>query len=128
KKAGKAVLKLPKNSVAMQPALIHSDEDRLVAITNDGHMLVFPVTELPAMSRGKGNKIISIPGKKSEAREEFVVAIACVPPGGQLKAISGKRHINLKQADLDAYSGERGRRGSKLPRGFQKIDAVEVIL
>ncbi|OOZ09266.1 DNA topoisomerase IV subunit A [Solemya velum gill symbiont] len=128
KKAGKAVLKLPKNSVAMQPALIYSDEDRLVAITNDGHMLVFPVTELPAMSRGKGNKIISIPGKKSEAREEFVVAIACVPPGGQLKAISGKRHINLKQADLDAYSGERGRRGSKLPRGFQKIDAVEVIL
>ncbi len=128
KKAGKAALKLPKNSVALQPALIHSNEDRLVAITNDGHMLVFPVTELPAMGRGKGNKIISIPGKKSESREEYVVAIACVPAGGQLKAISGKRHLNLKQADLDAYTGERGRRGGKLPRGFQKIDSVEVIL
>jgi topoisomerase-4 subunit A len=40
---------------------------------------------------------------------------------------SGKRHIKLKAADLEHYIGERGRRGSKLPRGFQKVDGVEVV-
>ncbi|MEJ2307875.1 MAG: DNA topoisomerase IV subunit A [Gammaproteobacteria bacterium] len=126
KKAGKAALRVPKNAGVLKPAPIESEKDRLVAITNDGRMLTFPVGELPALSRGKGNKIIGIPGKKSETREEFVVAIACVPEGKSLKALSGKRHVNFKQADLDAYAGERGRRGSKLPRGFQKVDGVEV--
>lgn len=126
-KAGKAALRLPKNARVLKPAPIMQQDARLVAITNDGHMLVFAVSELPEMSRGKGNKIIGIPAKKAASREEFVVALACLSPGGVLRAWSGKRYINLKSADLDAYAGERGRRGNKLPRGFQKIDRVEVI-
>ena len=127
KKAGKAALRLPKNARVLKPAPIMQQDDRLVTITNDGHMLVFAVSQLPAMSRGKGNKIIGIPAKKAASREEFVVALACVSPGGVLRAWSGKRYLNLKSADLDAYAGERGRRGNKLPRGFQKIDRVEVV-
>ncbi len=127
KKAGKAALRLPKNARVLKPAPISQQDDRLVAITNDGHMLVFAVSQLPAMSRGKGNKIIGIPAKKAASREEFVVALACVARGGVLRAWSGKRYLNLKSADLDAYTGERGRRGNKLPRGFQKIDKVEVV-
>jgi len=38
---------------------------------------------------------------------------------------SGRRFLRLKPADLDHYRGERGRRGSKLPRGFQKVDRLE---
>jgi len=101
-------------------------EARVVAISNEGRMLVFPASQLPALSRGKGNKIIGIPAKRVEAREEFVVAVSCVPRGGTLTAYSGKRHINLKARDLDSYEGERGRRGNKLPRGFQKVDTVAV--
>ncbi len=127
KKAGKAALRLPKNARVLKPAPIMQQDDRLVAITNDGHMLVFAVSELPAMSRGKGNKIIGIPAKKAASREEFVVALACVSPGGVLRAWSGKRYLNLKSADLDAYAGERGRRGHKLPRGFQKIERIEIV-
>jgi len=55
-----------------------------------------------------------------------VVALACVPEGGKLVAISGKRHITLKSSDLDLYQGERGRRGNKLPRGFQRVEGVAV--
>ena len=128
KKAGKAFLKPPGESGVLKPALIHGDSDQLVAITSDGHLLVFPVSELPAMARGKGNKIIGIPAKRLASREEYVVAVACVPEGGAIKAYSGKRHITLKLSDLEAYTGERGRRGNKLPRGFQKIDSVEVVL
>ena len=126
KKGGKAALNVPKHAGVLIPASIESEDDRLVAITSDGRMLTFPVSELPALSRGKGNKIVGINSKKLATREEYVVAIACVPEGKSLKAFSGKRHVSFKQADLEAYAGERGRRGSKLPRGFQKVDQVEV--
>ncbi|MEJ2317609.1 MAG: DNA topoisomerase IV subunit A [Gammaproteobacteria bacterium] len=126
KKGGKAALNVPKHAGVLVPAPIESEQDRLVAITSDGRMLTFPVDELPALSRGKGNKIIGINSKKLATREEFVIAIACVPEGKSLKAYSGKRHISFKLADLEAYAGERGRRGNKLPRGFQKVDRVEV--
>jgi len=127
KKAGKAMLSLPRNAGVLVPAPVTADTDRLVAITNTGHMLVFPVAELPELTKGKGNKIIGIPSKKAEAREEYVVAVACVPEGGNLKVYSGKRHVTFKSADLDAYEGERGRRGNKLPRGFQNVDGAEAL-
>jgi topoisomerase-4 subunit A len=126
-KAGKALLTLPKGSQVLRPARIQDPEtDRVVAITNEGRMLVFAVSDLPALSRGKGNKIIGIPSKRVQSREEYVVAVASVPEGGRLTAHSGKRHITFKGSDLDHYQGERGRRGNKLPRGFQRVDLVEV--
>ncbi|MCG7897597.1 MAG: DNA topoisomerase IV subunit A [Candidatus Thiodiazotropha lotti] len=126
-KSGKALLTLPKGAQVLMPELIAEVEtDRVVTITNEGRMLVFPVGELPKLSKGKGNKIISIAPKRVAAREEFVVAIAVVPKGGSLTAHAGKRYIVLKPGDLDGYQGERGRRGGKLPRGFQRVDRVEV--
>jgi topoisomerase-4 subunit A len=126
-KAGKALLRLPRGAKVLHPVRVqHLETDRVVAISNEGRMLVFAVSDLPALARGKGNKIIGIPGKRVEFREEFVVAIACVPEGGKLLVYSGKRHLALKASDLDHYQGERGRRGNKLPRGFQKVDRVEV--
>jgi topoisomerase-4 subunit A len=96
-KAGKAVLTLPKGAKVLHPAPVaDSATDRLVAITNEGRMLVFPVSELPALTRGKGNKIIGIPPKRVVSREEFVVALASVPEKGRLTAYSGKRYITLK--------------------------------
>ena len=126
-KAGKALVTLPKGARVLHPVPVADPAtDRVVAISNEGRMLVFPVSELPAMSRGKGNKIISIPAARVADRQEYVVALAAVPVGGRLTAFSGKRHITLKPADLDHYQGERGRRGNKLPRGFQRVDGVRV--
>ncbi len=125
-KAGKATLSLPKGAKVLLPTPIADPQrDRVVAITNEGRMLCFAVSDLPALPRGKGNKIISIPPKRVAAREEFVVAMAAVPAGGALTAYSGKRHITLKSSDLDHYQGERGRRGNKLPRGFQRVDSIK---
>ncbi len=126
-RSGKAALSLPKGARALMPARISSlQEDLLVAISNEGRMLAFPVEQLPQLSRGKGNKILSIPSARVKSREEFVVALAVVAPGGKLVVHAGKRHHSLKWADLEHYQGERGRRGNKLPRGFQKVDFVEV--
>ncbi|MBT3046944.1 MAG: DNA topoisomerase IV subunit A [Candidatus Thiodiazotropha sp.] len=126
-KSGKALLTLPKGARVLQPAEVQdSKQDRVVAISNEGRMLVFALHELPQLARGKGNKIINIAAKRVAARDEFVVAVALVPQGGSLTAHAGKRYIVLKPSDLDSYQGERGRRGGKLPRGFQRVDRVEV--
>jgi len=76
------------------------------------------------LAKGKGNKIISIPSARVLNREEFVISLTIVPEGGKVKVLSGKRHLLLKGTDLAHYLGERGRRGSKLPRGFQRVDAL----
>ncbi|MCU7842800.1 MAG: DNA topoisomerase IV subunit A [Candidatus Thiodiazotropha sp. (ex Monitilora ramsayi)] len=126
-KSGKALLSLPKGGKVLSPVpVIDAATDRVAAITNEGRMLVFPVKDLPELARGKGNKIIGIPPKRVAAREEFVVALAVIPQGQNLTAHAGKRYIVLKPSDLDNYQGERGRRGNKLPRGFQRVDRVEV--
>jgi topoisomerase-4 subunit A len=100
--------------------------DRVAAATSSGHLLVFPAADLPALNRGKGNKIIGIPSARARAREEFVAAITIVPEGGSLTIHSGKRSFTIRPADLDRFQGERGRRGAMLPRGFQKVDGMEV--
>jgi topoisomerase-4 subunit A len=126
-KAGKALLSLPKGACVLSPAVVNDPaSDRVVAVTNEGRILVFPVSDLPVMGRGKGNKIIGIPTQRVAAREEFVVAIRSVPVDGRLRIHSGKRYLTLKPADLEHYSGERGRRGSKLPRGYQRVERLEV--
>ena len=126
-KAGKALLTLPEAAQVLPPQLIDDPEQSLLAaVSNDGRLLVFPVTELPELARGKGNKIMNIPSARAAAREEYVVSVNIVGAGQSLTLHSGKRHITLKMSDLEHYKGERGRRGNKLPRGFQKVDKAEV--
>ncbi|WP_101758915.1 DNA topoisomerase IV subunit A [Oceanicoccus sp. KOV_DT_Chl] len=129
-KAGKAALSLPKGGQVLQPGMVggtHTDGAFVAAVTNEGRMLLFPLSELPTMARGKGNKIIGIPASRVQAREEYLIAVAILRETDTLRVYAGKRHVNMKFSELDHYLGERGRRGHKLPRGFQKVDAVEVV-
>jgi topoisomerase-4 subunit A len=126
-RAGKAVISLPKGGLVLQPAVIGSVEESLVAaVSNEGRLLIFPLADLPQMARGKGNKIIGIPSARVKEREEYVVAVQVVTPQDNLVIHSGKRHLSLESKDLKHYLGERGRRGSKLPRGLQKVDSMLV--
>ena len=127
-KSGKAILRLPKGSVLLPAVMIkHYGSDRIVAVTNEGRMLMFPLRELPRLAKGKGNKIINVPSARVTERIEFVVAITAVTAEDTLTVYAGRRHHNLKPADLQHYRGERGRRGNKLPRGFQNVDRIEVL-
>jgi topoisomerase-4 subunit A len=126
-KAGKAFLKCPKGALAFNPITITDLEGQfIVAITNEGRMLLFPVADLPELARGKGNKIISIPSKNVEARTEFCVAVGVVGEKDSLTLFSGKRKLTLKPKDLANFQGERGRRGNMLPRGFRKVERISV--
>ncbi|WNO60125.1 DNA topoisomerase IV subunit A [Rheinheimera sp. MMS21-TC3] len=126
-KAGKAVLNLPKGSKVLAPVVVNQPEtDLVLSISNEGRMLVFPVADLPKLSKGKGNKIMSIPTARAASREEFICQLTIVPVDGSVTLIAGKRKLTLKPDDLQHYHGERGRRGNKLPRGLQRIDAVQL--
>ena len=124
-KAGKAMLSLSEGATVLTPALTtNPDADRIVAVTSAGHLLAFPLSELPELDKGKGNKIIEIP--KAKRGTEKVVSIAVVPPGGTLSVKSGARTMSLSFKDLDPYIGPRGSRGGLLPRGWQKVEALGV--
>ncbi len=126
-KAGKAVLKLPAGAKVLPPQVVSDYESqRLAAVTNEGRLLVFPLNELPQLPKGKGNKIIGVPAAKVTTREEFVIGLAVLSADSGLTLYAGKRHITLKRSDLEHYEGERGRRGNKLPRGFQRVESVKV--
>ncbi|ALN57130.1 DNA topoisomerase IV, A subunit [Lysobacter enzymogenes] len=124
-KAGKAMLSLTPNAKVLQPAQIGDvEQDRVVAVTNVGHLLAFPVAELPELDKGKGNKIIDIP--KAKLGTERVVAVAVVAPGQTLSVKSGARTMSLSFKDLDTYLGARATRGGLLPRGWQKVEGLAV--
>lgn len=124
-KAGKAMLSLTPGSTVLQPAFVaNAEQGRLVAVTSAGHLLAFPLSELPELDKGKGNKIIEIP--KAKRGTERVIAIAVVAPGAQLSVKSGNRTMTLSFKELETYLGARGSRGGLLPRGWQKVDALAV--
>lgn len=126
-KAGKALLSLPAGALVVPPKpLANREEDWLAAVTTEGRLLLFPVRDLPQLGKGKGNKIIGIPGERVASREEYLTDLAVLPVGATLVLQAGKRTLSLKADDLEHYKGERGRRGNKLPRGFQRVDSLLV--
>ena len=125
-KAGKAVVSIPKGARILNPKMVNDANSLIAAVSNEGRMLIFPIADLPELARGKGNKILNIPGSRLQSREEFVVDYAVIPAGEALVVHSGKRYLVMKDTDLEHYRGERGRRGHKLPRGFQKVDRLDV--
>lgn len=124
---GKACIKLLKNSQVLVPRIVPNQEELFVAcVTSVGRLLIFSMKELPELSRGKGNKLISIPSAKSASREEYVIDTQLLGAEDSLTIFAGKRHFTLKGQDLDHYKGERGRRGNRLPRGLQNVTHMHV--
>ncbi|MFC5078689.1 DNA topoisomerase 4 subunit A [Vibrio thalassae] len=126
-RSGKALVTLPQGAEVITPSTVGDlDSDEILAITNQGRMLLFPIKDLPQLGKGKGNKIINIPSAKAKAREEFVSHLMSLPQGATITLYAGKRKLGLKPADLDNFRGERGRRGGLLPRGLQRVTRIEI--
>ena len=123
-KAGKALLNKPVEKKLHQPIKVQNlEKDWVVAVSNEGRLLTFPVADLPVMSKGKGNKIINL----GTGGTEDLIGLSLMKEGDMLIVNAGKRHVKMKFNDLEHYQGERGRRGNKLPRGFQNVTSIEVM-
>lgn len=127
-RSGKLAINLPQGAKVLPLVLITNVENQyLVAITNIGKMLLFPVAHLPMLNRGKGNKIIEIPAALSAKREEYLTTLLVINETAQLILTSGKRNLTFSFTDLQGYQGNRGRRGSSLPPGLKNIDLAKTI-
>ena len=126
-RAGKTVLSVPKGAKALAPVRVRDlEHDRIVAVGSEGHMLVVPVKELPVLSKGKGSRIIRIPGKKVTSGEESMCVVAAVRDRGSITLHSGNRIKKMNAREINDYAGERAQRGSRLSRGYRRVDAIEV--
>lgn len=125
-RAGKVMITLPDNAKALPPMEIHGSADMLLSISTAGRMLMFPVADLPQLSKGKGNKIISIPSAQAASGEDKLAWLFVLPPQTSITLHVGKRKLKLRPEDLQKFRAERGRKGTLLPRGLQRIDRVEV--
>ncbi len=125
-KAGKLLITLPDGAKVLKPEWVQSEADFLAVVTLQGRLLIFPVAELPALARGKGNKLIQIPSADLSSGTDAVVAVLPVPENSNLKVVAGKRFLSLKAADIAHYTSARAKRGLPLPRGFQRVDGLEL--
>ena len=124
-KAGKAVLRVPPGGKAVVPAPVPPDTECLIAaVSSIGRLLMFEMDELPELAKGKGNKLLNIPGKKYQSGEEKLVAATVVPEDGDLQVYCGSRMMTIRWVDSDPYYGERALRGGLLPRGWRNVDRV----
>ena len=124
-KAGKAILRVPQGGRAVVPAPVPRDTECLIAaVSSIGRLLMFEMDELPELAKGKGNKLLNIPGKKYQSGEESLVAAAVVPEDGNLQVYCGTRMMTIKWDDSDPYYGERALRGGLLPRGWRNVDRL----
>lgn len=123
---GKAVINLPENAKVMPIIELNDTTPLLLALTNLGRMLVFPVETLPSLSKGKGNKIIAIPSAQAQKREDYLINLALISDKSSITLYAGKRKLTLKAADLQKFMAERGKKGTLLPRGLQRVDRIEI--
>jgi len=124
-KAGKAILRIPDSGRAVVPAPVPAGSECLIAaVSSIGRLLLFEMDELPELAKGKGNKLLNIPGKKYASGEERLIAAAIVPEDGNLQVYCGDRMMTIKWSDSDAYYGDRALRGSLLPRGWRNVDRL----
>jgi topoisomerase-4 subunit A len=125
-RAGKAMISLPDNAKVLPPIELTDDEAMLLSITSAGRMLLFPVADLPQLSKGKGNKIVSIPAAQAASGEDKLAWLLVLSPQTSITLYVGKRKLTLRPEDLQKFRAERGRKGTLLPRGLQNVDRVEI--
>ena len=124
-KAGKSILRVPHGGKAVVPAPIPAETECLIAaVSSIGRLLLFEMEELPELAKGKGNKLINIPGPKYKSGAEIMVAATVVPEDGSLQVQTGTRTMTIKWNDLDDYYGDRALRGSMLPKGWRKVERL----
>ncbi|MBN43852.1 MAG: DNA topoisomerase IV subunit A [Alphaproteobacteria bacterium] len=108
-KGGKQVLNVKGDveAAACAPAV----GDHIAVLGKKRKMIVFPLFELPEMSRGRGVKLQSYSGDSLADVATFAMAEG-------LTTRTGDRHRTFAADELKDWIGKRAQTGRKVPRGF----------
>ena len=86
--------------------------DHIAILGRKRKMLVFPLSELPEMSRGRGVKL------QSYASGDNLADVAAFAMSEGLTTRTGDRHRTFAADELKDWIGKRAQAGRKVPRGF----------
>lgn len=125
-KSGKAVMTLTPHAKVLPPLVIKGNDNMLLSITTTGHMIIFPVTDLPQLSKGKGAKIIDISTSQAANSTAHLAWISLLPPQTSITLHVGTRQITLMPKDLLKFCTKRGHKGTQLPRRLRYISRVNI--
>ncbi len=126
-KGGKALVTLDKETKLLKPQKITAIENTLIAVVSkQGKILIYPASELPVLGRGKGNKLINIPGARLDVGIDGVAAVAVVPPDSKMILHCGKKTFTITKKEIARKISSRSKVGATLPSGYQKVDSIEV--
>jgi len=120
-KSGRNAITLPSKSKVMKIVLVEDLESQYVAVTtNRGRLLIFPMAELPQLSKGKGNKLIQIPAKDLNARKELITGLCALNEIQKLRVYHGKTKKIFKPDAWIHFVSHRARRGKEIWPGYVK--------
>ena len=119
-KAGKVFLTLEKDERPLTPAKVGADDtaQQMVAVLSEGgRLLMFPLTELKEMARGRGLMLIDLAKKDALAG---VALISKNPLRLQGVGRAGKPVESILEPRAQAaFHGSRARRGQEIPFKFK---------
>lgn len=123
-RAGKAVLNLSQDAKPLLPGkVINLENDYIALVTDTGHLLIFALSELPELSKGKGNKLMSLANKEFPER---IVDFVILNNNQSLVIHTENKPLTLKPNAWQDYIGERTRRGNLLPRNSRKVKSLTI--
>lgn len=126
-KSGKVTLTAGDGVEILPPLLVSSvASDALVLVSSSGYLAVIGLQDLPVLSKGKGNKLISLKKDDLGIAGETLQFAAILSAGASITIHSGKKFKTIKGSELDEYRGERAKRGKLLPKGFQNVSGLEI--
>ncbi len=119
-KSGKAQITLSEGALPITPVKIDTEGALALLVTQAGRLLMYPIAEIPTLAKGKGNKLIQIKKDEWQAGADALVKMMIIHPEQSLTFITSKKSKTFKFADLEAFRGERAKRGTLIPKDLQK--------
>ncbi|HET9355226.1 MAG TPA: DNA topoisomerase IV subunit A [Sphingomicrobium sp.] len=118
---GKQVMNLRAGAKVAAVRLIAADDDSVAVVGENRKMLVFPLAELPEMSRGQGVTLQRYrDGALADATTLALAAGLSWPLGGESKRVRS-------ESDLTAWRAARGAAGRMAPLGFPRSNRFEPV-
>ena len=128
-KAGKVTVTLSVNASLLPPlALPVGQTARVALVSSSGYLLVIKVDEIPVLNKGKGNKLMALKKTDMSITDEQLAFAAVIPTGAALIVRAGKQFKTIKAAELEEYRAERAKRGTLLPKGYQNVTGLEIVV
>ena len=124
-KSGKVTLTTTEGMAIPRPLAVHNPEtDALALLSSSGYLLVIGLQDLPVLSKGKGNKLMSLKKGNLDIADETLLQAIILNQGQTLSIMAGKKSKTFKWEELAEYRGERAKRGVQLPKGLQQATTM----